>query len=231
MVMSRSFRRVNHVPVRSGPHDRGSASLPLHVRVDFVITEHPSFMDAERSAGYEEIRRLLSALAGRPVDAVHYLDVRSLGPGPVVLSGARSPWSAHDPGSFDRLGDAVLDADAPVLGICGGMQLLARFAGGRIATMAPADREELGYAPLEVLDAGDLLAGLAERPTVFHDHRDEITVLPDGFRVLARTESCAIQAIAAPERRWWGTQFHPERFDDEHPDGQRILRNYFSLAH
>jgi len=200
------------------------------VRVDFVVTEHPSFLDVERRVRYEEIRSLLAGLAGQAVCTVHYLDVRSLGPGPVVLSGSSAPWSVHDSGSLDRLGEAVLHAGAPVLGICGGMQLLARFAGGRIATMVPADREELGYGPVEVLDADDLLAGLAERPTVFHDHRDEVTVLPDGFQVLARTESCAIQAIAAPERRWWGTQFHPERFDDEHPDGERVLRNYFSFA-
>jgi GMP synthase (glutamine-hydrolysing) len=200
------------------------------VHVDFVITEHPSFLDAERAVRYEEIRRLLSALSDRPVDAVPYLDVRSLGPGPVVLSGSKAPWAAHDPGSLDRLGEVVLAADAPVLGICAGMQLLARFAGGRIATMVPAEREELGYGSVEVLDARDLLAGLDERPAVFHDHRDEVTVLPDGFRVLARTECCAIQAIAVPERRWWGTQFHPERFDDEHPDGERVLRNFFSLA-
>jgi GMP synthase (glutamine-hydrolysing) len=202
----------------------------LHVRVDFVITEHPSFLDQERAGRYEGIRRLLSKLAGLPVSAVHYPDVRSLGPGPVVLSGSSAPWATHNPGSLERLGEAVLAADAPVLGICGGMQLLARFAGGRIATMVPAEREELGYAPLEVIDADDLLAGLSEPPTVYHDHRDEVTALPEGFRVLARTESCAIQAIAAPERRWWGTQFHPERFDDEHPDGERVLRNYFSLA-
>lgn len=200
------------------------------MHVDFVITEHPSFLDAERTVRYEEIRRLLSALSDRPVDAVPYLDVRSLGPGPVVLSGSKAPWAVHDPGSLHRLGEAVLAAEAPVLGICAGMQLLARFAGGRIATMVPAEREERGYGPVEVLDARDLLAGLDERPAVFHDHRDEVTVLPDGFRVLARTESCAIQAIAVPERRWWGTQFHPERFDDEHPDGERVLRNFFSLA-
>lgn len=222
--MSITFQFVQN---RTSPR---SASFLLHVRAQFVVTEHPSLLDAERTARYEEIRSLLSGLAGRAVDAVHYLDVPSLGPGPVVLSGSSAPWAAHDPGSLDRLGEAVLAADAPVLGICGGMQLLARFAGGRIATMTPPDRQELGYAPVEVLDANDLLAGLAEPPTVFHDHRDEVTVLPHGFRVLARTESCAIQAIAAPERRWWGTQFHPERFDDEHPDGERVLRNYFSLA-
>jgi GMP synthase-like glutamine amidotransferase len=231
MVMSRRFRRVNHVPVRSEPHEfPGRLASCLHVRVDFVITEHPSFLDPERTRRYGEIRRLLSGLAGRPVAAVHYLEVRSLGPGPIVLSGSSAPWATHDPESLDRLGEAVLAADAPVLGICGGMQLLARFAGGRISTMVPAEREERGYAPVEVIDADGLLAGLSEPPTVFHDHRDEVTVLPDGFRVLARTEACAIQAIAAPERSWWGTQFHPERFDDEHPDGERVLRNYFSLA-
>jgi len=200
------------------------------VRVDFVVTEHPSFLNAERERRYEEICRLLSSLAGGPVKAMHYLDVTSLGRWPVVLSGSSAPWASHDPASLDRLGEAVLAADTPVLGICAGMQLLARSAGGKIATMAPPDREELGYAPVEVLDGGDLLAGLGERPTVFHDHRDEITRLPDGFRVLARTKSCAIQAIAVPERRWWGTQFHPERFDDGHPDGERVLRNYFSLV-
>jgi GMP synthase (glutamine-hydrolysing) len=200
------------------------------MQVDFVVTEHPLHLDAERARRYEEVAKVLENVAGLPVKAVHYLDAESLGAGPLVLSGSAAQWAVHDPAALDRLGDAVLTVEAPVLGICAGMQLLARFAGGRIETMVPPEREELGYGPVEVLDEGDLFAGLAERPTVFHDHRDEVTVLPDGFRVLARTEACAIQAIAAPERRWWGTQFHPERYDEEHPDGERVLRNFFSLA-
>jgi GMP synthase-like glutamine amidotransferase len=230
MVMSRRVRRVNRVPVSGDPAHSPSDTLRLHMRVDLVITEHPSFLDVERAAGYEEIRGLLAALAGRPVDAVHYLDARSLGPGPVVLSGAKAPWSAHDPVMLERLGDRVRAARAPVLGICAGMQLLARFAGGRIETMVPPEREELGYGPLDVLDASDLLAELPARATVFHDHRDEITSVPRGFRVLASTSACGVQAVAVPERRWWGTQFHPECFDDEHPDGERVLRNFFELA-
>ena len=202
----------------------------MHVRVDFVVTEHPSFLNAERARRYEEIRDVLSALAGVSVETVHYLEAGTLGPGPVVLSGSSAPWAAHDPAELDRLGEAVLAVDAPVLGICAGMQLLARFAGGSVETMVPAEREELGYAPVEILEADGLFAGLSAAPTVFHDHRDEVTVLPEGFRVLARTESCAIQAVAVPDRRWWGTQFHPERFDEEHPDGERVLRNFFSLV-
>jgi len=48
--------------------------------------------------------------------------------------------------------------------------------------------------------------------------------------VLARSEECAIEAVAAPARRWWGTQFHPELASREHPDGERVLRNFFELA-
>ena len=105
------------------------------------------------------------------------------------------------------------------------------FAGGRVEPMAVHGRPpERGYLPLEVLDNDGLLAGLPARATVFQDHLDEIAELPEDFRVLARTGGCEIQAIAAPERSWWGTQFHPERFDPDHPDGRRVIENFFELA-
>jgi GMP synthase-like glutamine amidotransferase len=199
--------------------------------VTFVVTEHRTYLGKQRTARYEEICQLLEAIAGRQVYSTHYLDVDRLGSGPVVLSGCSAPWDAHDPADLERLGDAVRSANAPVFGICGGLQLLARFAGGKIERMAAAGRPpELGYLPLEVLDDGDLLAGLPTQATVFQDHRDEITELPQGFRVLGRTAACEIQAIAAPERRWWGTQFHPERFDAQHPYGGRVIENFFALA-
>jgi GMP synthase (glutamine-hydrolysing) len=199
--------------------------------VQLVVTEHPTFLDAKRARRYEEIRAILEEAAGRPVSSTHYLDVDRLGPGPVVLSGSGAPWSAHDPAQLERLGDAVQNADAPVLGICAGLQLLARFAGGRVEPMAARGQPpERGYQPLEVLDDSDLLSGLPARATVFQDHTDEVFDLPAGFRVLARTDGSEIQAIAATDRRWWGTQFHPERFDADHPDGRRVLANFFGLA-
>jgi GMP synthase-like glutamine amidotransferase len=197
----------------------------------FVITEHRSYLGEKRVRRYEEIRAGLEGIAGRRVRSIHYLDVDELGSGPVVLSGSSAPWETHDPRELERLGAAVVSADAPVLGICGGLQLLACFAGGRVEPMAAAGRPpEVGYLPLEIMDPDDLFAGLPRPAVLFQDHTDEITVLPQGFRVLARTEGCAIQAIAAPERRWWGTQFHPERFDAAHLDGARVLGNFFELA-
>jgi GMP synthase-like glutamine amidotransferase len=199
--------------------------------VGLVVTEHRSRLDAARKRRYEEIRSSLEEIAGQPVRSIHYLDADRLGPGPVVLSGSSAPWDEHDAADLARLGDAVRSADAPVLGICAGLQLLAGFAGGRVEPMAADGRPpERGYLPLDVLDDSDLLAGLPARATVFQSHTDEISELPADFRVLARTRGCEIQAIAAPERRWWGTQFHPERFDADRPDGKRVLANFFELA-
>jgi GMP synthase (glutamine-hydrolysing) len=107
------------------------------------------------------------------------------------------------------------------------MQLQARFAGGSVGH---AVRPERGLASIAIRDHGDLFRGLPAEIVVFQDHGDEVTELPEGFRVLASNEACTVQAIADPDRRWWGTQFHPEWSDDDHPDGDRVLRNFFALA-
>jgi GMP synthase (glutamine-hydrolysing) len=205
----------------------GSGFAPIA----FVVTEHASYLDAERRAGYEAVRARLEQVSGVRVRTTHYADVRRFeAPRAVVLSGASAPYAAYENGSFDGLRGAVRAYGGPVLGICAGMQLLAHFAGGDVEPMKAAGNEpEHGFLPLEVLDDSDLLQGLPRRTIVFHDHHEEVTAVPDGFRVLARTAACAVQAIADSDRGWWGTQFHPERADATHPDGDRVLANFFAL--
>ena len=200
--------------------------------VYFVVTEHRSRLTRKRASGYERVRAELEAVAGSRVRAVEYVDAHAFADASaVVLSGSAAPFAAYAPRDLRRLAAAVEGCGAPVLGICGGMQLLATFAGGCVAPMGSASGgAEHGYLPLDVLDDADLLHGLPATATVFQDHRDQVTAVPDGFRVLARTRSCAVQALADRERGWWGTQFHPERFDDERPDGRRVLVNFFALA-
>lgn len=163
------------------------------------------------------------------VRSIHYLEAHDFrAAAAVVISGSFAPWAAHAPADLDRLGDVVCAYDGPVLGICAGMQLQARYAGGAYAPAAVAP--VTGFGPVEVLEDGDLLRGLPLRPTVYKHHSEEIVSLPTGFRVLARSAECAVEAIAAPDRGWWGTQFHPEQFDDQHPAGELVLRNFFDLA-
>jgi GMP synthase (glutamine-hydrolysing) len=193
------------------------------------VTEHPSALTDERERHYERLADRLEAAAGADVASVHYLDARDFGAADaVVLSGSFAPWAAHDPRALARLGDLVRGYGGPVLGICAGMQLQALFAGGRFA---PAkEQPETGFGPVEIVEHGDLFRGLPPSVSVYKHHSEEIVALPDDFRVLATSAECAVEAISAPGRRWWGTQFHPEEFDPEHPAGERVLRNFFELA-
>ena len=199
--------------------------------VELVFTERLSELDESRAQNFERLReRLVVAADGEAVEVAHYdaVDPQRLArASSIVLSGSSTPWALRDPAELDRLGEAVVAAGRPVLGICAGMQLQVRFCGG---DHRPSPTPEHGFLPIQILDRDDLLRGVHDEAVVFHDHDEEITTLPAGFRVLASTPACAIQAIADPERRWWGTQFHPEEFRPEHPAGEQILRNFLLLA-
>ncbi len=196
--------------------------------VGFVITEHPPAITRVLERDYESIRRRLERLAGTRVRSWSYTDVGNFdGADAVVLSGSFAPWAVHDSAAIARLGEDLVGFRGPVLGICAGMQLLTMFAGGAVR---PRARPEVGFGPVAVVGTDGLLAGLGPTVTVYKHHVDDVVAVPDGFMVLARSEYCAVEAFSAPRRLWWGTQFHPERFDAEHPDGAAVLRNFFALA-
>jgi GMP synthase-like glutamine amidotransferase len=198
--------------------------------VELVFTERRSDLSKERARNFDRLREQLELVSGEAVGVSHYEDVdaeRLARASSVVLSGSTASWSDRDQAELDRLGEAVLASGRPVLGICAGMQLQVLFTGGEIG---PGRAPEHGFLPVDVHDTSDLLRGLPAQAVVFHDHSFEVTALPEGFRVLASSPVCSVQAIAAPARRWWGTQFHPEEWSAEHPAGKQVLPNFFELA-
>lgn len=195
--------------------------------VDFVVTEHPPAVTAALARHYEVIRGRLEEVAGVPVRSLPYCDADGFAAAAVILSGSFAPWARHDPAALARLGESLKRFDGAVLGICAGMQLQAIFAGGAIG---PRDRPVVGYGKVEVLHPDGLLAGLGSSAVTYEHHSWDVVTLPDDFEVLARSEDCTVEAVRARERRWWGTQFHPERFTAQHPDGGRVLRNFLALA-
>ena len=198
--------------------------------VQLVLTERRVDLTESRARNYERLHTQLAAASGLVIEDVHYeeLEPEQLARADaIVLSGSSAPWSAHEPGELARLGELVRAAGRPVLGICAGLQLQALFAGGEIG---PSAAEQRGFQPVTLRDCSDLFRDLSDEIVVFEDHTDEVTVLPESFRVLASSATCAVQAIADSARRWWGTQFHPEEFSSEHPAGERVLRTFFELV-
>ena len=123
----------------------------------------------------------------------------------IVISGG--PSSVYDSGS-PTVDPAIFARGQPVLGICYGQQLMAHALGAQVR---PGEKGEYGLATLDLDDTTDpLLAGLSGRQQIWMSHRDVVDAVPEGFAVVGRTETCAVAAIAAPQRRLYGLQFHPE---------------------
>ncbi|MDD4951882.1 MAG: glutamine-hydrolyzing GMP synthase [Desulfovibrionaceae bacterium] len=150
--------------------------------------------------------------------------IKALGPRALVLSGG--PASVLEPGS-PGLNPEFLSSGLPVLGICYGMQLLARDLGGRVAS---AMDREYGRAEFEIIEDCPLWEGLDQaRLKVWMSHGDKVEALPAGFRVLGRTQSVDMAAIGDPGRRIYALQFHPEVAHTER--GERIVNNFlFKVA-
>ncbi|MEM6454662.1 MAG: glutamine-hydrolyzing GMP synthase [Acidobacteriota bacterium] len=137
----------------------------------------------------------------------------------IVLSGG--PRSVDEPDAPGIDAD-ILALGVPVLGICYGMQLIARLCGGRVA------RGESGkYGRTEVRltrDAGPLFHDLARRQTVWASHGDHVDEAPPGFVVTAKASRVPVIAMMSPERRLYGIQFHPEVAHT--PEGAAMLGNF-----
>ena len=112
-----------------------------------------------------------------PVEAL-----RARSPLALVLSGG--PASVYSDGA-PSVDPAVYELGVPVLGICYGMQLLARDLGGRVEHTGAS---EFGRAQLLVTDAGALLAGLPEEQVCWMSHGDTVTAPPAGDRVVASSQ-------------------------------------------
>ncbi|MBR5734594.1 MAG: glutamine-hydrolyzing GMP synthase [Desulfovibrionaceae bacterium] len=155
--------------------------------------------------------------------------VRAMKPSAVILSGGPASVGEKDAPQLDA---GLLELGVPVLGICYGMQLLARHLGGRLEQ---SQTREYGPANLTMLIDCPLWNGL-DRSTpsrVWMSHGDTVKTPPPGYAAAARTETLEVAAFAPLDAKAapiFGVQFHPEVHHSA--DGTKMLRNFlFDVAH
>lgn len=142
----------------------------------------------------------------------------------LVLSGG-SPRVAMEAERMGRNGEYLDRAEFPILGICAGMQFMTNHFGG---ATAPAKVPEFGKTTLHVDDEDDIFIGLPKSFTVWESHNDEVSMLPPGFRVLAHSDNCPVEAFRIEDRPFYGLQFHPEVENTEH--GYDIFKNFLKVV-
>ena len=144
--------------------------------------------------------------------------VKELSPKGIILSGG--PSSVYEEGA-PKCAPGIYSLGVPVLGICYGMQLTTMLLGGRVTG---ADKREYGKAAVR-LHESELFYGIPSGSTVcWMSHGDQVGAIPEGFRVIADTDTCPFAAVADETRRIYGVQFHPEV---EHTEqGRQMLQNF-----
>ena len=94
----------------------------------------------------------------------------------------------------------------------------------------PGFFKEKGFVQVDIEKRDPIFGSLSTSIVVNVAHYAEIKELPEEFEVLASNRDCPIQVIKHRRKLVYGTQFHPENYNEEHPDGKTVLRNFFKIA-
>lgn len=170
--------------------------------------------------------------------------VRELNARAVVVSGCYTDYIHYSDESLAGLRAIYRQAAWPVLGFCAGCQLMAQAYGAELGPIGqlpphtpdphpelfkPGMQKERGFMPVDIHTPHPLFDGLGQQPVVFQSHYWEVKSVPDGFKPLAQSKLCKVQALAHTQLPLFGLQFHPEEYDDNHPAGRRIIENFFKI--
>ena len=165
--------------------------------------------------------------------------VKTLSPSHIILSGQSHPWDRYSSESLAGVFWVIRGAPKPILGVCGGQQQMALAFGAPvdlIERIAPGEGYEGAYRErgfctvnLDSQTADGIFKGLPNPITVWESHCDEVKSLPADFICTATNQVSDIQAMQHTSLPLFGVQFHPELFDEEHPDGRIILENFLKF--
>ncbi len=217
---------------------QGSAVLKLTISIDYsLFTIHFSLFTISylRNTMTEKILILdfgsqYTQLIARAVreanvycEIIPYHKTFAFEPGlkGIILSG--SPFSVNE----DKAPDVDIQAfirKVPVLGVCYGAQLTAKRYGGLVAK---SNKREFGRAILQQKKEDVLLQNVSANSQVWMSHSDTIKELPEGFELLATTESIPVAAFkknGTQDQPLYGVQFHPEVYHST--EGKKILHNF-----
>ncbi len=150
-------------------------------------------------------------------------EIKKKNPKGIIFSGGPASVYAEKAPSIDK---EIYELGIPILGICYGMQLMARDLGGVVEKTGIS---EYGNTKLYVQKEDSLLfEDTPAEQKVWMSHRDSVVSMPAGFEVSSRTESGIIASFENKERKLYGIQFHAEVIHTEH--GKQIMKNFVYKA-
>ncbi len=141
----------------------------------------------------------------------------------IIFSGGPSTVTSNN---FQTVPRAIFKKNIPILGICYGLQLIAKLFGGKIKPSKK--RREFGRAQLLKKNSSLLIKNyLNFEKTVWMSHEDAVVKLPRNFKIIASTKESKLTIIENTKKNIYGVQFHPEVTHTE--SGKQIFKNFLFL--
>ena len=125
----------------------------------------------------------------------------------IILSGGPSTVTKS---SFPKIPKEIFNLNIPILGICYGLQLIAKHFKGKVKSNIT--KREFGRAILIKKKNSILTKDFFNRnkSIVWMSHQDSVNRLPKGFSKVASTSESSMTIIENKNKKIYGIQFHPE---------------------
>ena len=141
----------------------------------------------------------------------------------IILSGGPSTVTKK---KFQNVPKNIFKKKIPILGICYGLQLIAKLLGGKIKSAKK--KREFGRAFLIKKNNSLLIKNFFNsNSSVWMSHEDAVVKLPRKFKIIASTKNSKLTIIENTKEKIYGIQFHPEVTHTN--NGKKIFKNFLFL--
>ena len=141
----------------------------------------------------------------------------------LILSGGPSTVTVQN---FESVPEEIFKKKIPILGICYGLQLIAKIFGGKIKSSKK--KREFGRAFLYEKKKSLLTKNiLKKKEIVWMSHEDAVIKLPKNFKTIASTKDSRLTIIENKKNKIYGVQFHPEVTHTK--IGKKLFKNFLFL--
>ena len=138
----------------------------------------------------------------------------------IILSGGPSTVTKN---KFQNVPKEIFKKQIPILGICYGLQLIAKLFGGKIKSSKK--KREFGRAFIFKKQNSPLTKNFFNsKRSVWMSHEDAVVKLPKNFKSIAYTENSSLTIIENRKKKIFGIQFHPEVTHTD--NGKQIFKNF-----
>ncbi len=153
----------------------------------------------------------------------HIDEINKLNPKGIILSGG--PNSVNFKKTL-KPSKMIFKLSIPILGICYGMQLIAKEFGG---TVVESNKKEFGHSVFKIKNKSKLFEKIKNKNSnVWMSHSDKVHKIPKGFLSIGESTNSKVAALENKSLNIYGIQFHPEVTHTS--IGKTLLRNFIKIC-